>query len=105
MGTKFYKIILVGSLTYTVGRYKFIKGKEVKTSDPELLKHINGDPKFDIVELGEVEEPKAEVKAKAPTPAAPEGAAHAVPKGAVGKAVAAAKSALSPKKNQSASAK
>lgn len=102
MASKFYKIILVGSLTYTVGRYKFIKGKEVKTQDADLLAHIKGDPRFEVTELGEV--PKKEEAAKAPAPA-PEGEADAAPKGAVGKAVAGVKSALSPKKNQSANAK
>lgn len=58
------RITLIGPLSYSVGRYRFQKGKPLVTEDAELIKYLTGDANFKI-ETIEVEE--AEVKA----PAAP----------------------------------
>lgn len=58
------RITLVGPLSYSVGRYRFQKGKPLVTEDQELIKYLTGDPNFKV-ETIEVQEVKAEAAAPA----------------------------------------
>lgn len=58
------RITLVETLSYSVGRYRFFKGKPQVTDDQELIAYLHTDPRFSV----EVLEAEAPAKAKAPAP-------------------------------------
>jgi len=45
------KITLTGCLSLAVGRFRFIKGKPITTSDPSVMSYCKGHPNFRYVEL------------------------------------------------------
>lgn len=64
------RITLVGPLSYSVGRYRFQKGKPLVTEDQELIAYLHGDPNFSIETLAVEEEAKAKASAPVEKPAA-----------------------------------
>lgn len=70
------RITLVGPLSYSVGRYRFQKGKALVTEDQELISYLTGDPNFKVetieVEVAEAKAPAAPAKSESKPAPKPE---------------------------------
>lgn len=91
MSKVFSIIMFQGPLTLSVGKYRFERGKAVKSGDLALVEELKYHPNF------KVEEAPALVAPKAPPAAAPK-------EGTVAKAASAVKKALTPKPADKSSA-